>query len=80
MLYCGIISFLLGLKLDQRKNFCLNYFTVVAGICGIDEFDKMGNQHQALLEAMEQQVLVLLRLAWFVASLQELPSLLLQTS
>ncbi|KAK7807743.1 hypothetical protein U0070_026151, partial [Myodes glareolus] len=24
-------------------------------ICGIDEFDKMGNQHQALLEAMEQQ-------------------------
>ncbi|EPY79156.1 hypothetical protein CB1_000951027 [Camelus ferus] len=25
------------------------------GICGIDEFDKMGNQHQALLEAMEQQ-------------------------
>lgn len=24
-------------------------------ICGIDEFDKMGNQHEALLEVMQQQ-------------------------
>lgn len=33
----------------------LSFPTVLVGICGIDEFDKMGNQHQALLEAMEQQ-------------------------
>ena len=26
------------------------------GICAIDEFDKMGAEHSALLEAMEQQV------------------------
>ena len=25
------------------------------GCCCIDEFDKMGSQHHALLEAMEQQ-------------------------
>lgn len=59
MNYCGIISILSGLKLDERNIFCLNYFTVVVGICGIDEFDKMGNQHQALLEAMEQQCISL---------------------
>lgn len=26
------------------------------GVCCVDEFDKMGNEHQAMLEAMEQQV------------------------
>ncbi|KAF3824687.1 hypothetical protein GH733_010021 [Mirounga leonina] len=38
------------------------------GICGIDEFDKMGNQHQALLEAMEQQSISLAK-AGMVCSL-----------
>ncbi|NP_001089437.1 DNA helicase MCM8 [Xenopus laevis] len=38
------------------------------GICGIDEFDKMGNQHQALLEAMEQQSISLAK-AGIVCSL-----------
>ena len=39
----------------KEKMFFLLYSTLIVGICGIDEFDKMGNQHQALLEAMEQQ-------------------------
>lgn len=42
-------------NLTKGKQFCLCYSPLIAGICGIDEFDKMGNQHQALLEAMEQQ-------------------------
>lgn len=44
------------------------YFTMTIGICGIDEFDKMGNQHQALLEAMEQQSISLAK-AGMVCSL-----------
>lgn len=51
-----------------EKAFCLYYFTVIVGICGIDEFDKMGNQHQALLEAMEQQSISLAK-AGMVCSL-----------
>uniref|UniRef100_A0A8C6X8P3 DNA helicase MCM8 n=1 Tax=Naja naja TaxID=35670 RepID=A0A8C6X8P3_NAJNA len=38
------------------------------GVCGIDEFDKMGSQHQALLEAMEQQSISLAK-AGIVCSL-----------
>jgi len=41
---------------------------LLPGICGIDEFDKMGNQHQALLEAMEQQSISLAK-AGIVCSL-----------
>lgn len=56
------------MELDQRTNFCLYYITVIIGICGIDEFDKMGSQHQALLEAMEQQSISLAK-AGMVCSL-----------
>ncbi|XP_039994442.1 DNA helicase MCM8 [Xiphias gladius] len=38
------------------------------GLCCIDEFDKLGNQHQALLEAMEQQSVSLAK-AGIVSSL-----------
>lgn len=39
-----------------------------AGVCCIDEFDKIGNQQQALLEAMEQQTVSLAK-AGIVSSL-----------
>lgn len=43
--------------------FCLSFYLslcfphgcIPAGLCCIDEFDKLGSQQQALLEAMEQQ-------------------------
>lgn len=38
------------------------------GVCCIDEFDKIGNQQQALLEAMEQQTVSLAK-AGIVSSL-----------
>ena len=44
-----------------------------AGCCCIDEFDKMGSQHQALLEAMVTLCVAHLvsfpRLAWFPTKL-----------
>ena len=47
----------------------LNFvYLTAAGICCIDEFDKLGNQQQALLEAMEQQSVSLAK-AGIVSSL-----------
>ncbi|XP_076463609.1 DNA helicase MCM8-like [Babylonia areolata] len=45
------------------------------GCCCIDEFDKMGNQHQALLEAMEQQSISIAK-AGIVCSLPARTSIL----
>lgn len=45
------------------------------GLCCIDEFDKLGNQQQALLEAMEQQSVSLAK-AGIVSSLPARTSVL----
>ncbi|XP_004634339.1 DNA helicase MCM8 isoform X2 [Octodon degus] len=60
---CGNTTTASGLTVTLSKDNSSGDFALEAGalvlgdqgICGIDEFDKMGNQHQALLEAMEQQ-------------------------
>ncbi|XP_021110689.1 DNA helicase MCM8 isoform X3 [Heterocephalus glaber] len=60
---CGNTTTTSGLTVTLSKDSASGDFALEAGalvlgdqgICGIDEFDKMGNQHQALLEAMEQQ-------------------------
>ncbi|NXY89826.1 MCM8 helicase, partial [Alcedo cyanopectus] len=60
---CGNTSTSSGLTVTLSRDGASGDFALEAGalvlgdqgICGIDEFDKMGNQHQALLEAMEQQ-------------------------
>lgn len=63
MYVCGNTTTTSGLTVTLSKDSSSGDFALEAGalvlgdqgICGIDEFDKMGNQYQALLEAMEQQ-------------------------
>lgn len=47
---------------------CSYFYVFSSGLCCIDEFDKLGNQQQALLEAMEQQSVSLAK-AGIVSSL-----------
>uniref|UniRef100_U3KGL8 DNA helicase MCM8 n=1 Tax=Ficedula albicollis TaxID=59894 RepID=U3KGL8_FICAL len=73
---CGNTSTSSGLTVTLSRDGTSGDFALEAGalvlgdqgICGIDEFDKMGNQHQALLEAMEQQSISLAK-AGIVCSL-----------
>uniref|UniRef100_A0A672UPM1 DNA helicase MCM8 n=1 Tax=Strigops habroptila TaxID=2489341 RepID=A0A672UPM1_STRHB len=73
---CGNTSTCSGLTVTLSRDGASGDFALEAGalvlgdqgICGIDEFDKMGNQHQALLEAMEQQSISLAK-AGIVCSL-----------
>ncbi|OXB68339.1 hypothetical protein ASZ78_015279, partial [Callipepla squamata] len=73
---CGNTSTSSGLTVTLCRDGASGDFALEAGalvladqgICGIDEFDKMGNQHQALLEAMEQQSISLAK-AGIVCSL-----------
>uniref|UniRef100_A0A6I8PEL4 DNA helicase MCM8 n=1 Tax=Ornithorhynchus anatinus TaxID=9258 RepID=A0A6I8PEL4_ORNAN len=73
---CGNTTTTSGLTVTLSRDSTSGDFALEAGalvlgdqgICGIDEFDKMGNQHQALLEAMEQQSISLAK-AGIVCSL-----------
>ncbi|XP_035865471.1 DNA helicase MCM8 isoform X3 [Phyllostomus discolor] len=73
---CGNTTTTSGLTVTLSKDSSSGDFALEAGalvlgdqgICGIDEFDKMGSQHQALLEAMEQQSISLAK-AGMVCSL-----------
>ncbi|CAJ0963326.1 unnamed protein product [Ranitomeya imitator] len=73
---CGNTTTTSGLTVTLARDSATGDFGLEAGalvlgdqgICGIDEFDKMGNQHQALLEAMEQQSISLAK-AGIVCSL-----------
>ncbi|GFH06570.1 DNA replication licensing factor MCM8 component, partial [Haematococcus lacustris] len=73
---CGNTSSAVGLTASVEKDAVTGDFVLVAGAmvlgdrgcCCVDEFDKMTGEHQALLEAMEQQEVSLAK-AGMVASL-----------
>ncbi|XP_058037120.1 DNA helicase MCM8 isoform X5 [Ahaetulla prasina] len=73
---CGNATTTSGLTVTLSRDSSSGDFALEAGalvlgdqgVCGIDEFDKMGSQHQALLEAMEQQSISLAK-AGIVCSL-----------
>lgn len=61
-----LFTFTSFLRYSLSPYFSLPYFLL--GMCCIDEFDKLGSQQQALLEAMEQQCVSLAK-AGIVSSL-----------
>ncbi|XP_065908945.1 DNA helicase MCM8-like [Dysidea avara] len=80
---CGNTSTAAGLTVTVTRDSSSNDYSLDAGAlvladqgcCCIDEFDKMGNQHQALLEAMEQQTISIAK-AGIICSLPARTSIL----